>query len=82
MPAHVVYEKCDSLPATYSTYWLQKILRGQLNFRGKIFSDDLSMKGAAMVGDMKTRITKAREAGCDMALICNDRPVIRELLLG
>jgi len=82
MPAHIVYEKCDSQPATYSTYWLQKILRGQLNFRGKIFSDDLSMKGAAVAGDMKTRIAKAREAGCDMALICNDRPVIKKLLLG
>ena len=77
MLAHVVYVETDPLPAGFSRYWIGNQLRTQLNFDGAVFCDDLSMKATAGFGPMPKRAALALEAGCDMVLVCNDRPAAR-----
>ena len=80
MPAHIIFPDVDDQAVGFSTLWLQQILRHDLGFDGVIFSDDLSMEGAACVGGYIERAEAAQQAGCDMLLTCNDRASTIEVI--
>lgn len=82
MPAHIVYEQSDDMPAGFSRFWLQEVLRERLGFQGAILSDDLSMEGAAFAGGPLERAEAALEAGCDMLLVCNNPGSVETVIDG
>ena len=80
MPAHVIYQCLDKMPAGFSSFWLDRILRQEAGFTGAILSDDLSMSAAHLIPDVVARTEAALNAGCDMVLICNDRKAALKVL--
>jgi beta-N-acetylhexosaminidase len=82
MVAHVLFPAVDALPASFSVRWVGGVLRGELGFTGAVFADDLSMAGAASIGDIVSRATQALSAGCDVLPVCNDRANLTRLLDG
>ena len=80
MVSHVVFPQLDTEPASLSHWWISQQLRGELRFSGAIISDDLGMGGVDSTGPMPDRMRAALDAGCDMALICNDLSEIPSML--
>lgn len=70
MTAHVVFAAIDdSAPASTSGRIHSEIIRGEIDFGGLLFSDDLSM--SALSGEIGLRAAAVIQAGSDIALHCN-----------
>lgn len=80
MMAHVVYPAVDKLPASLSRRWIEKELRGRLEFKGAVFCDDLSMRALESTGGYPERARAALAAGCDMLPVCNNRAGVMAIL--
>jgi beta-N-acetylhexosaminidase len=80
MVAHLLFPSVAPEPASLSRRWVQNALREELRFEGAVFTDDLSMGGAAEYGDIVARASAALAAGCDVLPVCNDRPAVARLL--
>ncbi len=79
MAAHVIYNCMDCNTAVFSNKWIS-YLRNDIKFDGVVFTDDLSMAGAGIVGGMLNRVEIAYNAGCDMLLVCNAPDVVGDVL--
>lgn len=79
MAAHVIYDCFDCNTAVFSNKWIS-YLRNDVKFDGVVFTDDLSMAGAGVVGDMLARVQTAWAAGCDMLLVCNAPDAVAQVL--
>lgn len=82
MMAHVVYESVDEWPASLSSHWISTILRQRMGFAGVVVADDLTMAGAACGGSWLERAVLARNAGCDLLPVLNDRSAQEAILDG
>jgi beta-N-acetylhexosaminidase len=80
MVAHILFPAVDPAPSSLSRRWIQNALREELRFEGAVFTDDLSMGGAAEFGDIVARANAALAAGCDVLPVCNDRASVAKLL--
>jgi beta-N-acetylhexosaminidase len=80
MVAHVLFPAVAPEPASLSRRWVENALREELRFEGAVFTDDLSMGGAAEYGDIVARAGAALEAGCDVLPVCNDRASVMKLI--
>jgi len=79
MLAHVRYANINPRIPSYSSFWIEDVLREELGFDGAVFSDDLSMAGAGNE-PLAGRCRAALSAGCDLLPICNDIPAVERLL--
>jgi beta-N-acetylhexosaminidase len=70
MMGHVKYPAVSPEKAGYSSLWIKDVLRGEMGFRGVVFSDDIGMAAAESAGGVKSRIDAHLDAGCDVVLVC------------
>ena len=79
MCAHILFSKVDNKIPSFSDTWINNILRNKLNYKGLIFSDDLSMLGSGNES-LSNKVEMSLDAGCDMVIICNDRSGVKEVI--
>ena len=70
MTAHVIFKKYDQFfTATHSSKIINEVIRGHINFKGILISDDISMK--SLKYKLEKNAILALKAGCNLVLHCN-----------
>ncbi len=77
MVSHAAYPRItgNSEPASLSPFWIQKMLRQKMGYKGLVLSDDLEMK-AIMTRSIEVAALEFIEATGDIFLICHDAALI------
>ena len=65
-----------SLPASVSQYWMTRVLRKRIGYKGIIFSDDLEMGGILKFMPIEEAVVSAVRAGMDLMEICHSPELI------
>ena len=75
MTSHVVNSKIDDsmLPATLSERSINKLLRGFMDYKGVVFSDDMQMGAITKNFGLKESIIYAINAGVDILIFSNNQ---------
>jgi len=86
MSAHIHYPAIidDDKPATLSDYFMTKLLREEMKFKGIVMTDDLEMNAVAGKMDLGSAALESFLAGSDIILVSTygkNIPVIYEALL-
>jgi len=78
MVAHAAYPLVtkNHTPASLSPYWIQKILRRRIGFRGLVLSDDMEMGGVLSHCPIGEAVIHAISAGTDVVEICHNPALI------
>lgn len=67
----------DLRPACLSPLVVGSLLRKHLGFDGLVLTDDLGMEAISLSYPIEAAIPATLEAGCDLVLICKNRPLQR-----
>tara|TARA_Y100000996_G_scaffold415132_1_gene408364 strand:- start:322 stop:1332 length:1011 start_codon:yes stop_codon:yes gene_type:complete len=79
MCAHILFPNIEKEIPSFSNYWIDEIIKNEINFNGIIFSDDLTMQGAGN-DSYPDKAKKSIQSGCDMILVCNNRKEIENII--
>lgn len=80
MMGHAFYPQLDNsgLPSSLSTFFIQKILREEWQYRGLIMSDDLDMGAIVNQYSLGQAAAMSIESGSDLILLCHRVHLIEE----
>lgn len=78
MVAHAAYPQAsgDKTPASVSSFWITRILRKKLGYRGLILSDDMEMGGILTQFSIEEAAIESIAAGMDILEICKDPALV------
>ena len=78
MVNHAAYPKTPggNRPASASAFWISKVLRKRIGYRGIVFSDDLEMGGILKFLPMEEAVVEAMRAGMETVEICHSAELI------
>lgn len=73
MVSHAAYPATEggTTPASLSRFWIEKVLRGRVGYRGLVFSDDMEMGGVLNARPIEEATVTALEAGMDVIEVCH-----------
>src|SRR5690606_34080834 len=77
---NVCFPAVNPATAGLAAWWINQVLRDALGFAGAAVSDYLTIAAAGAAGPTTERVRRAREAGCDLVLICNAPDEVRTVL--
>ena len=75
MTSHIINRNFDPEPVTLSDYYIRRILRDSLGFKGVVVSDDMQMGALTEHYSFKEAIIRAVNAGCDVLIFSNNAGV-------